>query len=424
MTMGILADNNTSCDILISLGVSMKGIRPKGKCPVPGCGKSFRWDSGRGYVCPEHNTLPPRFLVDFNYKGERIRRGTTLDGKTLRTFGDASALLRQAQNEIDAKTFDPTKWKSKARLEFQFPRLMDKWLDERDDEYRQGRLSYSYVVQLQCYARKHYKPLFKDMDVRDIRATHIKDFIKDVRIAPSTQRTLATALRAFFTWLWKSEEAIKRVPHFPTIHVPQREATVITADVQAQILDLIPEKHRPIFAFLFNQGCRPSEARALKWKDIEGDVITFRRTWSKKVLKEHTKTGKVRRNYLFPNTPLPERRFGECFVFTHGGTDKHYCHKTLCSLFNTALGKLNEIRATQGLMEIKLTLYEATKHSFGTNRYREGTSLDVLQAHFGHSDRATTLIYTQLDPVDAFRRKVVELRSGDEKVTGNSSITP
>lgn len=153
--------------------------------------------------------------------------------------------------------------------------------------------------------------------------------------------------------------------------------------------------------------------------------MTYRRTFSQSTLKEQTKGKRVRKNYLFPETQnaLPRRGFPDSFVFTHGDRKtRHYSHDYLNDLFRDSLAKLNGQRASQGLTELNLTLYEATKHSFATNHYQGGITLDTLKAHFGHSKRETTLIYTKLDPVAAFR-KVTRLVDFSKAAVGDGLVT-
>ncbi len=372
----------------------MKGIRPKGHCPK--CKGTFKWDDKDGYICPDCLTHPRRYLIDFFYKGERIRRATTLDGKTLRSFADAHALLRQAENEIEAHKFDPTRWKSKEKIEFQFAYLIDKWYKEKQDLMKKGKLAPSYVPKLMTYIKHYYLPYFGNTDVREIFGVQIKDFARKLpdRLSLKYQKNVLDGLRHFFRWL-REDRLIDDVPVFPKIEVPEYSFKVITPETQDLILENIHFKHRPIFTFLFNQGCRPSEARALKWKDIEGDIVTYRRTWSGRTLKETTKTKRIRHNLLFPETmnALPPRRFPEDFVFTHG-KNRPYSADLLNKLFRNATGEL----------ELDITLYEATKHSFGTRYVNDGVSRDLLKEWFGHTKIEMTERYSKIKVVDAFRQ--------------------
>jgi len=389
-------------------GFSMKGIRPEGKCPK--CKRSFVKDKDKQYYhCPEHLTKPERFTVSIFWKGERIFRGTTLEGKTLRTFADAHALLKQAEKEKDSRKFDPTKWKSKVKLQFAFSHLIDSWYQDKEDEMKKGTLAPSYVPKLRTYIEHYYKPFFGDEDVREIRT--LKPFQRQLpgRLSPKYRKNVVDALKGFFNTL-KEDFIIDAIPTSKTIEVPEHEPIVLSQETQRAILDLIPAEHKPIFTFLFNQGVRPSEARALKWKDIQGDTVTIRRTWSGETLREQTKTGRIRYNLLFDETlkALPQRRFPEDFVYTHGkGVRRHYSHNYLSKIFNTACQKLG----------LSVELYEATKHSFGTQRVNDGVPLELLQQWFGHTSAAMTKRYAKLKVVDAFRaiqdreKKVVELKS-------------
>ena len=110
----------------------MKNIRPKGVCPAPGCGKSFVWVDRKFFVCPEHDYIEAKYyLVDFEYKGKRIRRGTDFNGKSLTTYAAAASLRDQAFREIEGKRFDPSKWISKDRIEYKFKTLIMKWYEEK-----------------------------------------------------------------------------------------------------------------------------------------------------------------------------------------------------------------------------------------------------------------------------------------------------
>ena len=175
MTENILMMENASINLW---GFSIKGIYPEGRCPVPNCNKTFKWNSQRGHVCPEHLSPATRYSIIVHYKGLRIKRGTTLDGKTLKTFAGAHDLLSQARREIEAHRFNPTKWNSKDSLEFQFSRLIWKWYEEKEMSMKQGKLAYGYVPKLRGYITNHIEPYFYGHDVREI--FNLKDFAKQL----------------------------------------------------------------------------------------------------------------------------------------------------------------------------------------------------------------------------------------------------
>jgi integrase len=379
----------------------MKGIYPEGHCPVPNCGKTFKWNNLRGHVCPDHLTPATRYSILIHYKGQRIKRGTTLDGKTLKTFADAHDLLSQAKREIEAHKFDPTKWNSKDSLEFQFSRLIQKWYEEKEIAMKQGKLAYGYVPKLKGYIKNYIEPYFHITDVREIY--NLKDFTKQLpeKLSLKYQKNIIDALKSFFKWL-RENRLISDLPVFPDkIEVPEYEPETVTREVQEQFLKLVPLEHLPIFTFLVYQGARPGEVCALMGDCIHGDSVTYRRTFSGRKLREHTKTKKVRRNYLFKEVrAILPTVFPKQFVFTHGEGRKPYSNDYLNKLYKEALQKVNEKFDTT----LQMPLYEFTKHSFGTQFINDHPGKEMLlQEHFGHTRYDMTKRYAKMKVVDAFR---------------------
>lgn len=377
----------------------MKGILPEGRCPK--CKGTYKKNAHQGYECPECLTHPKRFTICLYYNGERIRRGTTLDGKTLRTFADAYSLLRTAENEIEAHRFNPESWKTRDRIDVRFSFQVRDWYAEKRELMAKGKLAPSYVPMLKTFINKYYLPFYGDKDVRTI--FNCKDFVRKLpgRLSPKYQANIVNALMNFFHWL-KENRIIAEIPVFPTIEVPEHEPQTISRELQLKILELIPQEHKPIFTFLFYQGCRPGEARALKWDCVVGDVVTYKRTWSRRTLKETTKTKLIRHNLIFTEVlaTLPERRFPLDFVFTHGkNVRRHYSEDFLLSIYNTSRTLFNQTNGTDFTVE----LYEATKHSFGTQLINQGVSENLLQQWYGHTRPEMTRKYAKLKVVDAFR---------------------
>ena len=392
----------SSDDNLNVWGFSMKGIRALERCPK--C--QGPWEStDKGYQCPDCLTHPKRFRVDFHYKGERFRSAVDLDGKTLATFADAYALLKRAQSEIENHKFDPERWRVRTRIEYSFAFLVDKWYREKEKAMKQGKLAPSYLPKLWQYIRLYYLPFFDKQDVREI--FNLKDFANWLpdRFSLKYQKNILDALVSFFRWL-KDDKLIDEVPKHEKIEVPEHAFKVIRPDTQDMILDKIPNEHKSIFTFLFKQGCRPSEVRALKWKDIDGDIVTIQRTWSHHVLREQTKTKRIRQILLFPEViaALPARRFPDDFIFMHGVTLKRPYSKTF----------LNDIfQAACAGIGLQISLYEATKHSFGTYYGNHGVSKDLLKEWFGHTSMKTTERYVKMNAIDAFRHMIEQ----DKKVS-------
>lgn len=390
----------------------MRGIRPEGICPK--CGKTFKYNVRKGFICTVHLTKPSRYSVEIYYNGERIKRGTTLEGKTLRTLADAHALRVQADNEKEAKRFDVERWKSKRKIDYQFNVLIWKWYQEKADLMERGERAPGYVPKLKTYIG-YYEAFYRDKDVREV--FNCKDFINKLpKISPHYRKNIVDALKSFFRWLVE-ERYTREIPKFVKIDVPEHEPITISKDAQLRILEFVPEEHKPIFTFLFNQGCRPGEIRALKWDCIDEDVVTYKRTFSAGKLVERTKTKNIRYNLIFPETMqiMPQKGLPNTFVFTHGKIKNHYSESYLNKIFNKALKSFNERYET----DLSIELYEATKHSWGTQKVNEGVSIDLLQEWFGHSKPDMTKKYAKIKVVDAFRKmeKVIPLRTKQNKAS-------
>jgi integrase len=191
-------------------------------------------------------------------------------------------------------------------------------------------------------------------------------------------------------------EVIARVPMFPKIRPVQRLPNWTTTENQLQLLCAIPDKHKPIFAIILFQGLRPSEARALKWKDIDLPKRTMivRRTWSAGRLCERTKGRNVIPRLLHPISMdylnFVPQGLPEAILFAHPDHHNHYGQQTLNDIYNHARDKTG----------INVTLYEAGRHSVATNAAIAGVSPRIIKDYLGHADFRTTEKYIHL-PVAA-----------------------
>lgn len=81
-------------------------IRAKDKCPV--CQGKYTEIKKLGFICPEHQTTPKRFYVDFWYAHQRLRLFSDRQGQILDSYQRATQLLGRVNSEIKDHTFDPT----------------------------------------------------------------------------------------------------------------------------------------------------------------------------------------------------------------------------------------------------------------------------------------------------------------------------
>ncbi len=59
-------------------------IRAKGKCPV--CQGKFTEIKKLGFICPEHQTTPKRFFIDFFNQSQRFKLYSDKQGQILDSY--------------------------------------------------------------------------------------------------------------------------------------------------------------------------------------------------------------------------------------------------------------------------------------------------------------------------------------------------
>ncbi len=102
-----LTDIGAISYLLAKEGEIMNGtIRARGKCPV--CQSRFTELKKLDFLCPEHQTTPKRYFVDFYYGSQRLRLFSDRYGQILDSYQRAANLLAQVNSEIKNHTFDPS----------------------------------------------------------------------------------------------------------------------------------------------------------------------------------------------------------------------------------------------------------------------------------------------------------------------------
>lgn len=384
-------------------------IRVSGNQRCPNCAGSFRRVilksvSNIAFRCPKCLTVPSRFYLDVHYQGDRVRIFSDKQGKPLDTISRAVDLLSHIHYEIENHIFDKTRYcKSDIKI-FLFENLLQQWFCMKEKE--EIVILYKY----RQYGRDYFV-FFKGHDVREIKTMHIHNFYHQlpVHLSSKTKKNIMSTFHTFLMWLLRMEY-LEKMPVFPKIEVKQPDWQWLDIDKQDKFLSLISEEDRDIFLFLVNHGCRPSEARALKIKDVDfiHNAITICRTFSGQganILKKRTKTKKIRvipicnDDMVLMLKKLCSKRFGEDFVFINPRTKRYYSEDTLfriCDKVRKALG-------------IDINLYEATRHSFASQRHSRGVDLGRIGAVLGHTDIRTTQRYSHINLESS--RKIMDIRT-------------
>ena len=327
-----------------------------------------------------------------------VKDGLPLDYKR------AERQLTLIRSEIDSGKFEPVDWSSSRISEMRFETKMREWINEKEAEADNDELAFSTYDTYRKYANRYFYPLLTGKDVREISREQLKEFLhklREYKLSVHYRKCLLGSLHSFFGWLW-DQGTIREIPKFPTVEGDDSCVRVMLEYTEQEIvLEKLPDPFADPIAFMMETGLRTSEACALKVKDlfIEKKYAVIQRTWSGRKIRETTKAKRKKPIPLSSRAAeILERvimgKFPDSFVF------------------NIKPRKLqNAWRKHSGL---KISLYEATRHSFCTQLVEMG--INTLQAKelMRHSDVRSTEKYfhasiTKLGDIVEQRGKVFPL---------------
>jgi integrase len=162
-------------------------------------------------------------------------------------------------------------------------------------------------------------------------------------------------------------------------------------DDQEKILEYIQEPvYRAFYLFLMKQGCRPNEARALRWEkvDLRNDVVTIDAAFDLNTFRHSTKEGDTRILPLHPEVKkallqLPRALNGFVFVNRRG------LPLSGCRVYD-------HWRQAAKRAGINITCYEGTRHSLASQAINRGVSERIVGDMLGHKCKASTKRYAKM----------------------------
>lgn len=402
--------NNWSCDNLCMVGT----IRTKEKCPV--CKGMFQGEPLRCLSC---KTTPTRYFIDLYWK-KRCKLYSDQDGFPLSSWEQASRFLTHIRYEIDREIksggkyrFDPRNYISRDLAALRFENYIRAWFARRAEEIDlPDGISRSYLKSAESCARNHLLPAFGDLNIREINESQVEKF----RLSLSKSLSIKTKKNIFGLLHKILKDAkklgdIQRLPEFPTIKYDYPPIKWIDEEDQARILAQETNPvYRALFLFLMKQGCRPNEARALRWEKINFDrnLVTIDAVIDEGVYRGHTKTRDIRTLPIHPDVravleKLPTlAQAGYVFTLppTYSRPGRWPGDAVICRCPSSSVGQpLSENtvnaawRRNTKKAGIEISLYQGTKHSGGSQAINAGVDLQVIQKMFGHKDPRTTLRY-------------------------------
>jgi len=337
----------------------MKGIiRAKGRCPrcqkpFTDVSKGISMHKKLGIICISCRSIPRRFYIDLHYHGKRIRLFSDRQGNPLDAYQQAVNLRADVNHEILHGRFDPSVFTREGEDRFMMTPLLETFL---------GRRLESAAPSCRGHYRRYGKiavDFFVRKDVREVSDPDIRKFREHVQntysVSDRTVKNILDFLKTFLRYCKHEEKVISEIPAFPEIRLPERRQVWLTRKSQAALFSHLQDGDKPIFAFLMLHGCRPSEARALRCRDVDlqTESITIPAGGSRNGVKARTLTIPLHPELYDFVEGRVRNALPEAPVFMNPRTGSHYSASALDRVWFSA-------RRQAGLSK-GVRLYDATR---------------------------------------------------------------
>lgn len=319
------------------------------------------------------------FYVDLHWRGERVRIFTDKDGYSLDSERRAERLLAHIQYEIDHGLFDPKNYVKRELKGLLWPNYLDAWVVRQEARREAGEISREYLRMIRSLCAHHVRGMFGNRSVRDITKGMLDDALVKLPKHLSTktkynvQGIVSKVLKDAF-----GREDIPKIPKVARIKVPDPRTSYIEEDAQAKVLEQITNPvTKAFFRFCMMHGCRPGEARALRWTDFDfgRGLVTIAAAMDQNEYRPCTKEGDVRvlpvnSECMAEIEALPRSLTG--FVFTLRGKPlrKEYVSLTW--------------RRAAKRAGVNINSYQGTRHSLISQLLNAGHSEALVREIAGH----------------------------------------
>jgi integrase/recombinase XerD len=260
---------------------------------------------------------------------------------------------------------------------------------------------------------------FPELEAQEMTVQHLRAFLNAASdLAPSSLARRQAALRALFGWAFQNEYlSSDPTSRLDPIRVPIREPRPLSEEQVDAILRAIPrdeKRNRLLFTLLAETGMRVGEALSLHVTDIrmddmdggyirvvgKGDLERFipliDAPQTVRLLREIVRTTKI--GPLFRGDPRKGGRAGEALDYT-----------TALYHFEQYVSQARAKHPQLFKDESEPITIHRFRHTYATQKLRDGVSLPSVRKLLGHKNIQTTMRYVETD-LDTVKRELLEAR--------------
>lgn len=337
------------------------------------------------------------------------------------TFRRKTDAIRWKQDSESIKRRDPL---SLIRPVFKmtFHELFIKWMSLKIHNKRDSKTEYQYSQ----YYKKHFQNRFGHKLVTSFGTGDGEILIKEllqVGLKPITVNNILTLAKQIFNFA-VAEDFIAKSPfkNVKQLAEPQRSYDYLFKE-EIKFL-LMANQFKPIYPILvlaLNTGMRLGEILGLCWDCVsfETNQILVKRTLSRKILSERTKTKLIRqipmndavKNLIFE---LFKTQKSSRFVLTRENGEP----------LSTMHFSDRKFKAALVHAQVKRIRFHDLRHTYASQFMMSGGNQFDLQKILGHTKAEQTAMYTHLSPTHLMNAvKIVNFEAtGQERKTGENSI--
>jgi len=294
----------------------------------------------------------------------------------------AKFLQVEISRDISRGIFNPARYRKARPLHLK--KFAEQWLNQ------QKHVSWVTLKGYKSYIHNWISPLLGDEYLGDLSHEKLVSFFNELPLNIKTKKNVFGCLHKILEDARKSGY-ISQLPAWIEFKgarsIPQRQIQWLDRQSQMRILNEIPERHRPIFEFIFLTGVRPSEARALRKRDIKADYILIAVTFAPEKGGERLRVVKNRKEEPIPLYESVRELFSRNpgnlteFVFVNSDTGRPYSRNFNRDLWNPACKRA---------LGYIFPLNNAGRHSFANQLLAAGAEIEDVSALLRHSGSQIT----------------------------------